>query len=65
MTQPPARDSDPAQQPGRRPPQYVIVTWASQQLRDRIQRTGPSLAEALQAGNAQEPGPQQDPEAEP
>jgi hypothetical protein len=52
------------QQTGRRPPEYVIVTWASQQLRDRIQRTGMSLAEALRAGHAPEPAPQADLEAE-
>jgi hypothetical protein len=64
MTQPHARNSDPAQQAGRRPPEYVIVTWASEQLRDRASAPG-SLAEALRAGKAQEPGPQKDPEAEP
>jgi hypothetical protein len=62
MTQPPARDSGPAPQPGRRPPEYVIVTWASEQLRDLAQRTGLSLAEALRAGDAREPGPRADPE---
>ena len=61
MTQLDAHNSDP----GRRPPEYVIVAWASQQLRDRIQRTGLSLAEALQARDPPEPGPQKDPEAEP
>jgi hypothetical protein len=61
MTQPDAHNSDS----GRRPPEYVIVAWASQQLRDRIQRTAPSLAEALQAADPPEPGPQPDPEAEP
>jgi hypothetical protein len=65
MTQPPAPDRDPVQQPGRRPPEYLIVTWASQQLRDRIQRTGLSLAGALRAGDAQNPGRKKDQEAEP
>jgi hypothetical protein len=65
MTYPHAPDSDGSQQPCRRPPEYVIVTWVSEQLRDRAQRTGLSLAEALRAGDAHEPGPQQDPEAEP
>ena len=36
------------QEPGRRP-EYVIVTWVSEQLRDRIQRNGASLAGILQA----------------
>jgi hypothetical protein len=65
MTHPHTLDSDGTPQPGRRPPEYVIVTWVSEQLRDRVQRTGLSLAEALRAGRAHEPGPQQDPEAEP
>jgi hypothetical protein len=41
------------------------VTWVSEQLRDRIQRIGPSLAGALRAQDTQEPGPQADLEAEP
>jgi hypothetical protein len=61
MTQPPAHNSDS----GRRPPEYIIVAWASQQLRDRIQHAGLSLAEALRAADPPEPGPQPDPEAEP
>ena len=65
MTHPHTPDGDDSQQPGRRPPDYVIVTWVSEQLRDRVQRTGLSLAEALRAGRADELGPQQDPEAEP
>ena len=65
MTHPLAPDRDRTPQPGRRPPDYVIVTWVSQQLRDRAQHTGLLLAEALRAGNAQEPGPEADPEAEP
>jgi len=40
--------ADYPQVPGRRP-EYVIVTWVSAQLRDRIQRNGASLAEAVQA----------------
>jgi len=31
----------------------VAVTWVSEQLRDRIQRNGTSLAEVLQAENKQ------------
>jgi len=44
------------QEPGRRP-EYVIVTWVSAQLRDRIQRNGASLAEALQVTGRKVPGP--------
>jgi len=47
MKQP--RDREARRAPGTRPPEYVIETWVSEQLRDRIQRTGKSLAEALQA----------------
>ena len=47
MKQSPGRDTNP--EPGTRPPEYVIETWVSKQLRDRIQRTGKSLAEVLQA----------------
>jgi hypothetical protein len=46
MRQSPGRDTNPG--PGIRPPEYVIETWVSKQLRDRIQRTGRSLAEVLQ-----------------
>jgi hypothetical protein len=65
MTHPPDRDRGPAQHTGRRPPDYVIVAWASQQLRDRAQRTALSLADALRAEQAQHPGPQPDREADP
>ena len=44
------------QEPGRRP-EYVIVTWVSEQLRDRIQRNGASLAEILQVTNRHAAGP--------
>jgi hypothetical protein len=43
---------DPGHRPG-----YVIVTWVSEQLRDRIQRNGASLAEALQATGRTTPEP--------
>ena len=46
MRQSPGRDTNP--EPGTRPPEYVIQTWVSKQLRDRIQRTGRSLREVLQ-----------------
>ena len=37
-------------------PEYVIVTWVSAQLRDKIQRNGASLAKALQATGRNAPG---------
>jgi len=41
-------------EPGR--PEYVIVTWVSEQLRDSIQRNGASLAEILQVTGRHAPG---------
>ena len=40
-------------------PDYVVVTWVSEQLRDRAQRNGASLAEALQTGKKQDREPVQ------
>lgn len=63
MKQPPDRGtSHPS---GTRPPEFVVVTWASEQMRDRIQRNGKSLAEALQAKEAQSRAAEPDLEAEP
>ena len=45
----------PASTRGRRP-EYVIVTWVSAQLRDKLQRNGASLAEAPQAAGRNAPG---------
>jgi hypothetical protein len=52
---------------GTRPPDYVIVTWVSAQLRERIRNLGMSLDEALRAGkNKPEPDDRDaDREAEP
>src|SRR5262249_46417370 len=60
-----ARNTDRTQGAGRQPPAHVVVTWASEQLRDRIQRTGISLAEALQPTDARARELQPDREAEP
>jgi hypothetical protein len=54
-----------ASQAGYRRPDYVIVTWVSDQLRDRIQRRGPSLDEALRTTNPPERAPEPELEAEP
>src|SRR5712691_11694382 len=43
MKQPPDRDAHPLAGP--RPPDYVIVTWVSEQLRDRIQRNNTALTQ--------------------
>ena len=63
MKQP--QDRDAGHTPGTRPPEYVIELWVSRQLRDRIQRHGRSLAEALQAADTQARAPEPDLEAEP
>jgi hypothetical protein len=75
-SQPPAAQrKDPAMKPqqqtdagpstGTRPPAYVVELWASEQLRDRTQRNGRSLAEALQLEYAQRQPGEPDLEAEP
>ncbi len=56
------QDRDASHTPGTRPPEYVIETWVSEQLRDRIQRNGKALAEARQAASRT---PEPDLEAEP
>ena len=48
---------DPGPPPGSRPPAYVVELWVSEQLRDRTQRSGRSLAQALEAqGPPDRPG---------
>ena len=63
MRKPKDRSAEP--KPGTRPPEYVVVTWVSEQLRDRIQRCGPSLDEALRTTRPPEHSPQPELEAEP
>ncbi len=55
----------PEPEPGTRPAEYVIVTWASEQLRDRIQSNGKSLYEALHPDDPQVRAPEPELEAEP
>jgi hypothetical protein len=58
MKQPPDKDvGHPLA--GSWPPEYVVVTWASEQLRGRTRRNGASLAEALRAGKEQDREPVQ------
>ena len=54
-------------QPGRRPPDYVIVVAASDWLKGRFPAAAASLDDALQADQdrRREPGPEPDLEAEP
>jgi hypothetical protein len=62
MKQPPDRDVHHPQ--GTRPPEYVIVTWVSEQLRDRIQRNNAALAQDRQDPGRQAHGRRAEPEAE-
>ena len=54
---------------GRRPSEYVIAPWASEQLRDRIQSNNAALARELQDRDSQRHDriaePDKEPEAEP
>jgi hypothetical protein len=54
-------------QPGRRPPDYVIVVAASDWLKERFPAAAESLTDALKAGQDRhrEPEPEPDLEAEP
>jgi hypothetical protein len=52
-------------QPGRRPPDYVIVVAASDRIKDRAPAAATSLTQALQAGQDRHPDPEPDLEAEP
>jgi hypothetical protein len=59
------KDRSAESEPGTRPPEYVVVTWVSEQLRDRIRRCGPSLDEALRTTNTPERTSEPELEAEP
>jgi DNA-binding CsgD family transcriptional regulator len=61
----PQQQTDAGPSAGTRPPAYVVEMWVSEQLRDRNQRNGRSLAEALQLEDAQRQPGEPDLEAEP
>jgi hypothetical protein len=61
----PQQKTDANVPPGTRPPAYVVELWVSEQLRDRTQRNGRSLAEALQLEEAQRQPDEPELEAEP
>jgi hypothetical protein len=63
MTQPPDPCARPLAAP--RPPEYVTVSWASEQLRDRIQRNSAALAQELQGRDRRRHGRRAEPDAEP
>ena len=52
-------------EPGRRPPDYVIVVAASAWITDRYPAAAASLDQALQASQDRHRNPEPDPEAEP
>jgi hypothetical protein len=45
----PQQQTDTGPPLGARPPAYVVELWVSEQLRDRLQRNGQSLAEVKDA----------------
>lgn len=57
MKQPPEKDASHHPLAGTRPPEYVIVTWVCEELRNRAQRNCASLAEAIQTGKKQDRDP--------
>jgi hypothetical protein len=61
----PQQPTDADVLPGTRHPAYVVELWVSEQLRDRTQRNGRSLAEARQLEDAQGQPGEPDLEAEP
>jgi hypothetical protein len=60
--QPSERDAHPLEGP--RPPEYVIVTWVSEQLRERLQRNSAALAQDRQDPGRQRHGRRAEPDAE-
>ena len=63
MKQPPDPDAHPLAGP--RSLEYVIVSWASEQLRDRIQHNNAALAAELQDRGRQRHKRKAEPNAEP
>jgi hypothetical protein len=63
MKQPPDPGAHPLAAP--RTSEYVTVSWASEQLRDRIQRTNVALARELQGRDRRRHGRRAEPDAEP
>jgi hypothetical protein len=51
-------------EPGRRPPDYVLVVSASDWTKDRFPRAGTNLTDALQADRDRRRDPEPDLEAE-
>jgi anti-sigma regulatory factor (Ser/Thr protein kinase) len=62
MNQPPDKDANPT--PRGRPPEWVIVTWTNEQLRDRLQRNAAALADMSELTRKRIPEPVVDPQLE-
>jgi anti-sigma regulatory factor (Ser/Thr protein kinase) len=62
MKQPQGKDADPG--PQGRPPEWVVVTWVNEQLRDRLQRNAAALDDAHRAAKKRMPEPVVDPQLE-
>jgi hypothetical protein len=62
----PPDESEPAARPGsRRPPEYVVVVYASDWVKEHFPAAGASLWDALHAGQDRQRDPEPDLEAEP
>ena len=62
MKQPSTLDVHPLA--GSRPPEYVIVLWTTEQLRDRLQRNNAALAQELDDRGRHRHGRTVEPDAE-
>jgi hypothetical protein len=62
MKQP--QENDPCRPQRTRSPEYVIVTWVSAELRDRMQRNNAALIQARQNPGKRIHGRKSEPEAE-
>jgi hypothetical protein len=51
--------------PGRRPPEYVVVVFASDWVKEHFPAAGANLLDALQTGKDLQSGPEPELEAEP
>lgn len=62
MKQPQNNDADPRSVG--HPPEWVIVTWVNEQLRDRLQRNAAALADMSEINRKRSPEPVVDPQLE-
>jgi anti-sigma regulatory factor (Ser/Thr protein kinase) len=62
MKQPQSKDADSG--PAGRPPEWAVVTWVNEQLRDRLQRNAAALADMSEVARKRIPEPVVDPQLE-